>query len=187
MATETRTDTLDNKTYQWFTFAHEVGHALGLVDEYIEGLDTTDEPELKAASVKGPKLTQFFQYERGFQYIPDRASIMNNNAAPRLRHYWPYAKWVNENADVQSALMGRRCAIEYARPAGIGSGAAPSVLRFSLPVEAADFYDPIAEEKDFRAGGRHMQLQLYRIPQDESPWGNLEPSRRASTPSSSSR
>jgi hypothetical protein len=167
-------DALDGKAYEFFTLAHELGHAMGLPDEYLEQLKLDTPTPLE---VRLPLIAQ--GTGRARHLGADVASIMNFNTGPRLRHFWPYARWLEENPSVQGVLGMTTFIVEYARPSGTASGdrsvAAPSILRYRPPSSALDYRTPFAEEPGFRHNGRRMDLALYFLGQDESVWKNLEP------------
>lgn len=60
---------------------HELGHILGLPDEYEERL-------------KGRSVPKFSQRPLAKHFGWDRKSIMTANGPPRLRHYWAFSRWL---------------------------------------------------------------------------------------------
>jgi hypothetical protein len=80
-------DALTVDRHGWFTAAHEVGHALSLPDEYLNG---DYEPSLGA-----PHIAESYR-SPGTIYGSDRSSIMVENRKPRARHYWHLVLWARE-------------------------------------------------------------------------------------------
>lgn len=74
----------DDKTYKCYTMAHELGHASGFDDEYLEAIEED--------SRLTPILPRFEQWYKGMPYSIDKNSMMNTNRAPRLRHFWTLCK-----------------------------------------------------------------------------------------------
>lgn len=72
-------DDLDVAEEGQFAGAHEIGHSLGLPDEY---LDTDDEP-----SIHQPNLRERGR-GRGTPYSTDTAAMMKGNVHPRARYFW---------------------------------------------------------------------------------------------------
>jgi hypothetical protein len=151
---------VDNISYVWFTMPHENGHSLGLDDEYTEGMDV---PAWTAANLRHFEFPVFVQWgNRHMRW--DKNSLMNNNRAPRLRHYWHYARWVNGNAAVQALLGGVRYEIHYQ-----ATGITPTkTFRYHLPAIHDNFNNPAHSQNNFTLGthGR-MNLALFRVGEDE--------------------
>lgn len=61
--------------------AHELGHVLGLNDEYIE---------------REGGVPSFVQGARREVLMHDESSMMHGNEAPRLRHYWMMSRWLEK-------------------------------------------------------------------------------------------
>jgi hypothetical protein len=141
----------DGNTYKCLATAHELGHASGLHDEYVYFLDDY------------PKIIRYVQYYDGMPYVPDDWSLMKNNEALRLRHYWGKAAWVNANvANIPGMTAADKDTIEVVYPA--------KNLHYIRPAGETlkDVYTPKHTEKSvaWTAGGS-ANFHLYRLGDDE--------------------
>ena len=86
-----------------FTLAHELGHAMGLPDEYVEATHK-DATEQGAA----PHMLRFNQVNQNTNEIrpftTDRRAMLVSNRLPRLRHYWHHAEYLNNDNSIQVDL-----------------------------------------------------------------------------------
>ncbi len=153
----------DNKQFIWYTMAHELGHATGLDDEYIEPAEMDESKKWK-----DPILPALPQWYAGMPYDLDVNSMMKANRAPRLRHLWIQCRWLNESPKVQ-ALTGNTVFILRHEGEQIGDqGKKKHSFYYYLPANNANFYKPVYEEKDFKNGPHgKLDLFLYRLGQDE--------------------
>jgi hypothetical protein len=78
----------DGFTYKYFTFAHELGHAMGLPDEYIK------RRELFPGGDRFPYKDQFFE---PYTMEQNEGSMMYHNFAPRLHTTWYYLHRLNSS------------------------------------------------------------------------------------------
>jgi hypothetical protein len=150
------------------TVAHELGHAAGLDDEYVY-------------SVPGYSgITRYKQYYPGMPYR-ENASLMLQNRAIRLHHYWGRVNWINDGARAGSGarpagglhefLSGNKFRLTYA-PAD------KTKLKYQLidPTDVAYFgdskyrniYKPAYQEQNYALGynGR-CDMVLYKLGDDE--------------------
>jgi hypothetical protein len=144
------------KGYARFTMAHEVGHAVGLDDEYLESIEKDDE--------WNPVLAQFDsgyeQYYPGMPYSYDGLSMMEANKAPRLRHLWFYAQWLNEKNEVKKLTHNTKFKVKYS---------AGKNFEYFLKPAYKNYYKTAYSQKDATNGtaGR-FDLFLYKTGNDES-------------------
>jgi hypothetical protein len=85
----------DSSSRRFTVLTHEIGHAMGLMDEYYEVIN----PKILDPAALGlahPFMPRFDQIDEGFSdyrpYYSDAPALMTNNALPRLRHFWHHAK-----------------------------------------------------------------------------------------------
>jgi hypothetical protein len=146
--------TEDGEAYKPFTMAHELGHATGLDDEYLESLEED----------KGwnPTLPTFKkdQYYPGMPYSCDKASMMVSNWVPRMRSFWYFCRWLNETAEVKAFTANTE--FQIVTTAG-------TARTFTLPEAHKDFYKPGYSGLNV-ANGTHgiFDLFLYKCGADES-------------------
>jgi hypothetical protein len=166
-------DMADGLTYNKIVMAHEFGHVVGLCDEYLETLEGFDD---KTQSIKkafgSPVLPDFIQPFRALQYYLDyEASLMGKGLAPRMRHFWQYADWVNQNSQAQALLRNQKdkknqkYQIEYT----IGQGKHKNkTLKYYLPDAYRNIYQQVNPDSKYNNGKiGAMDLMLYKIGQDE--------------------
>lgn len=89
----------DGKCYQVLTNHHEMGHATGNWDDYL--YDCTD---LSQSWPDLPRYDQPYTAEGG-PYSDDKLSRMNTNRISRLRNFWKFACWLNDEAKSGGALQ----------------------------------------------------------------------------------
>ncbi len=88
----------DGKTYAVLTNHHEMGHATGNWDDYLYDCE-----DLGQNWFRVPRYNQPFTAEGG-PYSGDKLSRMNVNRTPRLRNFWKFACWLNDEAQAGKAL-----------------------------------------------------------------------------------
>lgn len=139
-------------SYKTFTMAHELGHAIGEDDEYIESLGNDKK--------WSPVLPRYKQYYPGMPYHFDAGSMMVSNRAPRLRHMWYFARWMSAVKPVRK-LTGKTVF-------NVKSGVGPAYTYF-LKKKSRNFYKPRYVKRNFTRGthGR-MDLFLYKLGSDET-------------------
>lgn len=156
-------DAADGRGYKWYTMAHEVGHAMGLPDEYLEPLADPATGAHVNADWADPVLPEFDQTWRALPYsVSTKVSLMLANKALRLRHFWQYANWLNRTNKVQTLLGNRKYGIEYKI-----SGA--KHLKYFLPNKYRNFFDPAVTQIGYQNSKTGtMDLLLYKVGVDET-------------------
>lgn len=83
------------------TYAHELGHAVGLPDEYINNTYLPD----PTFALSFPDFNQFYI---AYSMLENGTSMMNSNGAPRLHHCWYYLHLINDLLSVapMNAMLG---------------------------------------------------------------------------------
>lgn len=149
----------DGQKWFRFTMAHELGHATGLHDEYLESLEEDSKDNgVPDAERWNPPLPKFDQYYTGMPYSADRVSMMVCNRVPRLRHFWFFCRWLNETEGVKRLTKSTLFQVHSA----VGS------LDYFLDDAVKIIYRPAHEEKDYHNGSHGIfDLALYRIGNDE--------------------
>lgn len=147
----------DGVNLQWFTLAHELGHTMGLPDEYGEGLAITvpaaaPQPQIGAE----PRVIRFGQAHEGYPFYADLIGMQRSNKVPRLRYLWHH---------INAFLNG---SAKAALPEGPYSSQAPAFkggLTFKIP--EGDSTQPwgLLGQKAGPAG--LSNLVLYRCGDDE--------------------
>jgi outer membrane protein OmpA-like peptidoglycan-associated protein len=89
----------DNTTADRFTAAHEMGHATGNYDDYIERL-----AKGSGASHVDFGVAEYSMWYWGMPYYPDANSIMNANFMPRMRFHWNRVNWLNDESKSGGSL-----------------------------------------------------------------------------------
>lgn len=144
--------TEDGKNFKAFTMAHEVGHAIGLDDEYIESISED--------SKWNPVLPQFKQYYPGMPYSFDDISMMEANKVPRLRQFWYFARWMNEKNEVKTLTGNTVFQVDYK---------GGKKYTYHLKDTYKDFYTPASKENNAINGSSgKFGLYLYKMGHDES-------------------
>lgn len=150
---------VDGTSWCWFTMSHELGHSMGLLDEYLESLEEDNRTNVTDNTLWNPSLPQFDQYYPGMPYSCDSISMMLCNRAPRLRHLWYFTRWVNETDEVKALTDNNAFMVHH-------SG---NNYNYSLSEEYEDFYEPAYSEEDFENGDyAEFDLFLYKIGNDET-------------------
>ncbi len=139
-------------SYKWFTMAHELGHAMGLHDEYLESL--------KPDKSWSPVLPTYPQWYDGMPYSFDNSSMMVENKAPRLRHFWYFTRWLNDTPAVK-ALTGNTKFQVYGK---VGKKAYDYFLSNQV-----DFYKSTYSQNNYAQGTHgHFDLMLFKMGKDET-------------------
>ncbi|MEZ5360364.1 MAG: hypothetical protein R3F48_16225 [Candidatus Zixiibacteriota bacterium] len=146
------------KSFKYFTMSHELGHACGLDDEYLESL--------KEDNNWSPTLPNFKQYYDGMPYSRDENSMMVGNKAPRLRHYWYYCYWLSNTAGVKTFTKNTEFRVEGKRSSGTYKYYRKNDV---LAPQPGLYYKHSYHETGYSNGthGR-MDLFLYKLGQDET-------------------
>jgi hypothetical protein len=100
----------DGATASRLTLAHELGHATGLDDEYLEDLS-------KPVPGGNPfyfNVPQYGQYYHGMPYSVDERAMMLSNKLPRMRHLWCRVNWLSAGgAALNKFLSGAQLKVSY--------------------------------------------------------------------------
>ncbi|MFO0761950.1 MAG: hypothetical protein U0359_36255 [Byssovorax sp.] len=86
----------DGVDLPWFTLAHEMGHVLGLPDEYAENLDLSAAPALD--TLTEPRVPRFGQRDPGYPFYADQVAMERSNKLPRQRYNWHHIQFLNNGA-----------------------------------------------------------------------------------------
>lgn len=150
---------VDGGSYNRFTMAHELGHAVGLDDEYLESLEEDNTTNVPGAELWNPPLPQFNQYYPGMPYSCDPYSMMHVNKAPRLRHLWYFCRWMNETDEVKSLTNNTVFQINHST----------KNYNYYLTDSMKNFYEPVIEDTGHDNGDHgEFDLYLYKIGTDET-------------------
>ncbi len=142
------TQDYDGHTYNSLTGAHEMGHALGLDDEYI-----------RTAS-SGVGLAQYDQYYPGVPYSGDMLTLMNKNRGTRMHHFWLYANWINDASENGQVLHDLLKGTKFKLVLKGG----PGDLSFELTHDDyRNVYKPVYEDDVDYGGGTHGYLIVYKL------------------------
>lgn len=102
----------DGFQYADFMLAHELGHVLGLGDDYGDVLSVPP-----GVSLSGLPLLRFFQHHimvvETKPFVTDVFATMGRGCLPRLRYYWQFARELNRAAVFQAPLGNVRFLPEY--------------------------------------------------------------------------
>ncbi len=178
----------DGTTVGQLVNAHELGHASGLYDDYLEPLSRTSGGT--TTYYTGP---QYSEWYHACPYYLDRPSMMNNNQAVRVRMWWFRVNWLNDNAQagrrLNGLLKGTRFKITYKVTGGVGNN---NTLNYQLATRRdmgtgnqvatnlyRDIYRGAYRANNVQMGGANHRgdLYLYRLGEDEYAH-NLPPAAR---------
>jgi len=150
---------IDGNSFGRFTMSHEVGHAMGLMDEYVESLEEDNINNVPGNELWSPPLPIFDQpFIDGRPYPWDELSMMNSNKAPRLRHLWHFSHWMNETDEVKNLTGNTVFQVNYNS----------QNFNYFLPNSMNNFYEPAEEERNVSNGDYgEFDLRLYKIGSDE--------------------
>ncbi|HBC47044.1 MAG TPA: hypothetical protein DCZ43_08360, partial [candidate division Zixibacteria bacterium] len=147
----------DSVTYARFTMAHEIGHAMGLDDEYRESLEVDNSDRI---TWWNPPLPRFQQWYPGMPYCIDNRAMMVSNKAPRLRHFWYWCRWVNETTDVKRLTGNSVFHVEN----GLGKS-----YKFFIKDAMNNIYKSVVNEENKHNGSSGIfDLYLYKCGADET-------------------
>jgi hypothetical protein len=93
----------DNVNLPWFTLAHELGHTMGLPDEYgeIPNIPVVA-PAPSVPTFDEPRILRFGQRDPGYPFLADLTGMMRSNKLPRLRYIWHHVTaFLNGGAKTQ--------------------------------------------------------------------------------------
>jgi len=150
---------VDGQSYGRFTMSHELGHAVGLDDEYNESVEEDNDTNVPDATLWNPPLPKFDQYYPGMPYSWDLMSMMKGNKGPRLRHFWYFCRWLNETDEVKNLTGNTTFQINYSARS----------YDYYLPNSMKNFYEPAEDETNVDNGDYgKFDLYLYKIGTDET-------------------
>ena len=161
---------IDTLQFGDLTAAHELGHAIGLDDDYIYR---------KGEKYINAKDAHFSQYYLGMPYHHDDFSIMTKNKAPRMRHLWHIMNRLNSAADNNTELKKLLNGTEYQIVHRFTKNTVNKVLRYRLKNSPDDYRDilrPFKEKRKHSTGTGKVDLALYKLGEDEMTWNiNITP------------
>lgn len=100
---------VDGTTYTPLTSSHEFGHATGCFDDYLYSLKVDGD---RWSGI--PTFSQPFTAPGG-PYHRDRLARMYHNRSPRMRNYWHFVNWVNDERSgrLNTFLSGTSFKLNY--------------------------------------------------------------------------
>ncbi|KYF70871.1 hypothetical protein BE15_30665 [Sorangium cellulosum] len=86
-----------------FTLAHELGHVMGLPDEYAEDIDLEklNVEQLKSDPHVDPSVPRFGQRDPAYPFYGDLHGMQQTNRLPRQRYNWHHIAFLNDGAKAQ--------------------------------------------------------------------------------------
>jgi hypothetical protein len=147
----------------WFTAAHELGHAVGLDDDYIEPPGAWGR-----AAWGAPVIPRFAQWVAGNPFAGDGTSLMNSNQAFRHRMVFHHVNWMNTNPDILALtdnvkFKAKTPQHDYYLPP-------PSDRNFLTAATRHIHYMPVLNQPGFVNGTTgNMDLLLYKVGRDQTP------------------
>ncbi len=155
---------IDGKNFKSMVIAHELGHALGLDDDYAyhnghEYITNTD--------------GRFSNYYLGMPYHHDLHSMMVKNKAPRMRHLWQIMNRLNKAADDTTELKKLLNGTLYQLTYRYTKAGTEKVLRYHLKKnpDYRDTVTPFKEKRRLSNGLGVLDTGLYKLGQDEMACG----------------
>lgn len=153
-------DDLDLSTSNNLVIGHEIGHALGRPDEYIYNFD---------------KDQAFDQHLPGAPFASDRLGLMCNSMAfQRMRYFWPWVNWLNDSSKVDGKLkeflQGRQFRVRYFYKFLDGEMFRIRELSHFLVDEYRHIYKPFRSDSKHAIATGKIELDLYKIGEDERAW-----------------
>jgi hypothetical protein len=155
-------DPLDLTEASNLVAGHELGHATGKPDEYIE----------RRTDFKVPA-DGFLQHIPGAPYGGDIRVMMNNQMAlSRMRYLWNFINWLNDaskdDAKLKPVLNGRQFRVRYFFKTLDGTTSKFTELSYHLPDEHRDIYSAFRSKEPVALSTGAVDLNLYKIGQDET-------------------
>lgn len=146
-----------------FTAAHELGHAVGLDDDYIEPPGAWGN-----AAWGAPVIPRFAQWVAGNPFAGDRMSLMNSNHTYRHRMVFHHVNWMNSTPAIL-ALTGN-IKFKAQTPQHNYYLPPPADRNFLTAATKHIHYTPVLSAAGFANGTTgHMDLILYKIGRDQTP------------------
>jgi hypothetical protein len=97
--------TEDSIDYSFFTFAHELGHATGNADEYVNTF------KVWYLDNNGKKddfhVPSFEQYYECYSMTANESSMMNSNRAPRMHHLYYYLHFLQNHINITGGISAK--------------------------------------------------------------------------------
>ena len=147
------TATFERRTYNSTVICHELGHGVGLDDEYAESI--------AEAGGYNPTLPRFTtdQYYDGMPYFTDKPSIMCWTKVPRVRHLWHFCSWMNDTDEVKELTANTTFRVATTKG---------TAYKYFLEDKYKNIYKSKINEKNVTVNGDvEYDLFLYKLGQDE--------------------
>jgi hypothetical protein len=142
----------DGFSMGFFTLAHELGHVMGLPDEYMESIKVGS-PDFSNAD---PRIPRFKQAHEAYPFYADDFGMMWYSQIPRLRYIWHHIAFLNGGAAA-------------ALPEGPYVASYPSLdggITHVMPGGNKD--GPWSIVAQSRMASKRASMVLYRVGDDES-------------------
>ncbi len=156
------TDPLDSVEASNLVVGHEIGHACGKPDEYIERRDDFKTPQ-----------TAFRQPIPGAPLGGERRAMMNDSMSlPRMRYWWNFVNWLNDaakdNNKLKPVLNSRQFRVRFffkITDAGISK---VKELSYHIIDDFRDIYRAFKTKEPLALATGAVDLNLYKIGHDET-------------------
>jgi hypothetical protein len=150
---------VDGSTYAVLTNAHEMGHATGNWDQYLYNYE--DAAKFNWTGL--PTYEQPFTAEGG-PYTCDELARMYHNRTPRLRNFWKFVLWLNDESAAGKSLNKFLSGTKYQ----ITFQGLKHKHQFSLPDDSRNIEAPSRKAIDHTiTTASKVDLLLYRLGDDE--------------------
>lgn len=150
----------------FLTVAHEIGHAMGQPDEYLNTQADT-----------GNFFTEpYRQQPVRLAFGPNQFAMMINNDHLRLRYFWTWVLWFNDACKDGSKLkpiLGERkfkVVYRFDQPAESGGGTSSRTYNYLRTDDQRNGTKPFSEEKSHATGTGSVDFNLHKMGEDESAW-----------------
>ncbi|MGB5105193.1 MAG: hypothetical protein WBP42_00605 [Candidatus Zixiibacteriota bacterium] len=155
-------DPLDLVNARNLVAGHELGHATGKPDEYIE----------RREDFKAPA-DAFRQPLPGAPLGGDRRVLMNDSMAlPRMRYWWNFVNWLNDASKdagkLKPILKDRQFRIRYFFKFVDGATSKVKEISYHVIDEHRDIYNPFKAKEPFALATGAVDLNLYKLGPDET-------------------
>jgi hypothetical protein len=151
---DTTADSQDSDRFalRFSTLAHELGHVMGLPDEYMEMINLAS----ASLSNENPRIPRFSQAHEAYPFYGDNSGLMWFSQLPRLRYMWHHIAFLNGGAAA-------------ALPEGPYVASDPSLdggITHAMPGGNKD--GPWSIVAQSRMASKRASMVLYRVGDDES-------------------